>query len=84
MRGKTIRQFLLDGIPDGRWISELSNWTGKAYKIPRTYVNLCMDRKELNYTGVYFLFGQSDDDEMPQVLKPQSQRTQRNSLKLTI
>lgn len=67
MRGKTIRQFLLDGIPDGRWISELSNWTGKAYKIPRTYVNLCTDRKELNYTGVYFLFGQNDDDGMPQV-----------------
>lgn len=67
MRGKTIRQFLLDGVPDGRWISELSNWTGKAYKIPRTYVNLCADREELNHTGVYFLFGQSDEDEMPQV-----------------
>ena len=20
MRGKTIRQFLIDGIPDGRWV----------------------------------------------------------------
>lgn len=62
MRGKTIRQFLIDGIVDGRWLSELSNWTGKAYKIPRTYVNTCNDRKDLNNTGVYFLFGTSDDN----------------------
>ena len=30
MRGKTIRQFLIAGQADGRWASELSNWTGKA------------------------------------------------------
>lgn len=67
MRGKTIRQFLIDGLPDGRWVSELSNWTGKAYKIPRTYVNVCADRDDLNHTGVYFLFGQNEDSELPQV-----------------
>ena len=27
MRGKTIRQFLIDGQADGRWASELFNWT---------------------------------------------------------
>ena len=43
MRGKTIRHFLIDGQVDGRWSSELSNWTGKAYKIPRTYINQCSD-----------------------------------------
>lgn len=37
VQGKTIRQFLIDGVAEGRWVSELSNWTGKAYKIPRTY-----------------------------------------------
>ena len=67
MRGKTIRQFLIDGIPDGRWVSELSNWTGKAYKIPRTYINQCADRIDLEYTGVYFLFGQNENSERPQV-----------------
>ena len=67
MRGKTIRQFLIDGVADGRWVSELSNWTGKAYKIPRTYVNLCEDREDLNNTGVYFLFGVDDDTEEQQV-----------------
>mgnify|MGYP002612057123 FL=1 len=67
MRGKTIRQFLIAGIPDGRWVSELSNWTGKAYKIPRTYINQCADRIDLEYTGVYFLFGQNENSERPQV-----------------
>lgn len=31
--GKVIKLFLLDGTPNGRWICELSNWTGIAYKI---------------------------------------------------
>lgn len=67
MRGKTIRQFLIDGQADGRWISELSNWTGKAYKIPRTYVNQCTDRDDLSNTGVYFLFGRNDETDEEQV-----------------
>ena len=54
-------------MADGRWVSELSNWTGKAYKIPRTYVSLCEDREDLNHTGVYFLFGVDDDTEEQQV-----------------
>jgi hypothetical protein len=36
-RGKSLKIFMMDGIPSGRWMCELSNWTGKAYKIPRTY-----------------------------------------------
>lgn len=67
MRGRTIRQFLIDGQADGRWISELSNWTGKAYKIPRTYINQCSDRKDLSNTGVYFLFGRNDETDVEQV-----------------
>ncbi len=67
MRGKTIRQFLIDGQSEGRWASELSNWTGKAYKIPRTYVNICNDRKDLNNTGVYFLFGHNAETDAEQV-----------------
>lgn len=67
MRGKTIRQFLIDGQADGRWVSELSNWTGKAYKIPRTYVNQCADRNDLGNTGVYFLFGRNDETDEEQV-----------------
>lgn len=67
MRGKTIRQFLIDGQADGRWASDLSNWTGKAYKIPRTYINQCTDRDDLSNTGVYFLFGRNDETDEEQV-----------------
>lgn len=67
VRGKTIRQFLIDGEADGRWASELSNWTGKAYKIPRTYVSRCTDREDIENTGVYFLFGRNDETDEEQV-----------------
>lgn len=67
MRGKTIRQFLIDGQADGRWASELSNWTGKAYKIPRTYISQCTDRDDLSNAGVYFLFGRNDETDEEQV-----------------
>ncbi len=67
VRGKTIRQFLIDGHADGRWASELSNWTGKAYKIPRTYVSRCTDRDDMENTGVYFLFGRNDETDAEQV-----------------
>lgn len=39
---------------------ELSNWTGKAFKIPRRRIKDSSDRPELESTGVYILFGKSD------------------------
>ncbi len=55
--GKTVKLFLIDGEPNGRISCELSNWNGKAYKIPRTYIKNCNDRVDLNSTGIYLLFG---------------------------
>ena len=63
MFGKTISLFLIEGDPNKRWVCELSNWNGKAYKIPRIDVKRCSDRKDLASCGVYFLFGRSDSDE---------------------
>ncbi|MBE0498187.1 MAG: GIY-YIG nuclease family protein [Campylobacterales bacterium] len=57
---KTIKLFLLDGVPNGRMTCELSNWTGKAYKIPRNRIKESATREELSSTGVYLLFGKSD------------------------
>jgi hypothetical protein len=68
MFGKTIKLFLLDGIPNGRMTCELSNWTGKAYKIPRTRVKDCADREELLTTGVYLLFGKSDEEDSKDIV----------------
>lgn len=59
--GKTIKIFLIDGDPNGRMSCELSNWTGKAYKIPRIKIKECTDREDLVSTGVYLLFGKDDE-----------------------
>jgi Domain of unknown function (DUF4357) len=57
---KLISFFLIDGTPDGRVTCELSNWTGKAYKIPRNLFRHSMDRLDLYKAGVYFLFGRDE------------------------
>jgi hypothetical protein len=59
--GKTIKLFLIDGDTNGRLTCELSNWTGKAYKIPRNSVKICSDRPELQTTGVYMLLNKNAD-----------------------
>ncbi len=59
--GKTIKIFLIDGDPNGRMACELSNWTGKAYKIPRIKIKDCSDRNDLNTTGIYLLFGKNEE-----------------------
>lgn len=59
--GKTIKIFLFDSDPNGRMSCELSNWTGKAYKIPRIKIRECTDREDLGNTGVYLLFGKDDE-----------------------
>ncbi|MEO5947631.1 MAG: GIY-YIG nuclease family protein [Chitinophagaceae bacterium] len=59
--GKTIKIFLIDGDPNGRISCELSNWSGKAYKVPRIKIKDCEDRDDLTSTGVYLLFGKDDE-----------------------
>lgn len=59
--GQTIKIFLIDGEPNGRMTCELSNWTGKAYKIARTKVKDCKDRDELFKAGIYLLLGKDDN-----------------------
>lgn len=59
-RGKNINLFLMDGEPSGRIKCTLANWTGVAYKIPRTALDLCKERDDLKQSGIYFLFGTSD------------------------
>lgn len=73
--GKTIQLFLLDGTPNGRWICELSNWTGIAYKIPRTRVKESEARAELSSPGVYFLFGRDETKERPLIYIGEAENT---------
>lgn len=60
-RAKTITLLLIDGTSTGSIKCTLANWTGIAYKIPRTEINRCKDRKDLKQSGVYFLFGKSKE-----------------------
>lgn len=66
-QGKSIRLFLMDGDAGGRVKCTLANWTGIAYKIPRTELGSCDDREDLKQSGVYFLFGVSDQTGDPVV-----------------
>jgi len=59
--GKTIKLFLIDGEPNGRMTCELSNWTGKAYKIPRIMIKESYSREDLQSPGIYLLFGENED-----------------------
>lgn len=61
--GKSISLFLIDGIPDGVIACELSNWTGKGYKIPRNNLKNVSNRSDLKKPGVYFLIGHNEDDK---------------------
>ncbi|NOU78009.1 DUF4357 domain-containing protein [Paenibacillus sp. LMG 31459] len=60
-RGKSINLFLMDGTISGRIKCTLANWTGIAYKIPRIELDKCRGLEVLKQSGVYFLFGLSDD-----------------------
>lgn len=55
-RGKSINLFLMDGAPKGRVKCTLANWTGVAYKVPRTMLEEARQIGHLNQTGVYILF----------------------------
>ena len=60
MYGKAIELFLVNGTAESMITAELSNWNGKAIKIPRTEVNSCK-RDDIRGVGVYFLICQEDD-----------------------
>lgn len=60
---KSIRFFLMDGDPAGKLSVELSNWTGKAYRIPRNQLSEAASLKGIKGTGVYLLFSELDGSE---------------------
>ena len=83
-RGKNINLFLMDGEPNGRIKCGIANWTGVAYKIPRTMLDKCADIKYLKQSGVYFLLGR-DENENPTVYIGQAGiRKNKKSLLLRI
>src|SRR5690349_15910100 len=63
MSGKTIRIFLVDGVPTGILTAEIINWSGKVVLAPRSQLDQLADRPEAHRTGVYLLVGA--DPELP-------------------
>lgn len=51
--GKSIELFLVNDTADSIITAELSNWNGKAIKIPRIEVATC-NRDDISQAGVYF------------------------------
>lgn len=53
----------MDGEVTGRIKCTLANWTGLAFKVPRTYLDKCKDREDLKQSGIYFLFSENDNGD---------------------
>lgn len=53
--GKAIELFLVNGTAESLITAELSNWNGKAIKIPRKEIQQCK-REDIKNAGIYFLF----------------------------
>lgn len=57
----------MDGEATGRIKISLSNWTGVAYKVPRSDLVKCKNREDLQGSGTYFLFGEEEESGKPVV-----------------
>ena len=55
--GRTLKLFLVDGVPNGLLTAEIMNWTGNVITGPRGRLGELIQRPESRRTGVYFLVG---------------------------
>ncbi len=62
MKGRTIRIYLVDGVPTGILTAEIINWTGKVIVAPRSQLAELAKREEARRTGVYCLVGPDPDN----------------------
>ncbi|WP_459209123.1 GIY-YIG nuclease family protein [Aquimarina rhabdastrellae] len=60
-RPQTIQIFLPTGSPTGVKEAELTSRMLKALYFPRTIINKAEKREMIQYTGVYFLFGEDEN-----------------------
>jgi hypothetical protein len=66
-RAKTIQIFLPDGSPRGIKIAEITSRIVKAIMIPRNRLHDAGTREDIKAVGIYFLFGQNEDEAKPTV-----------------
>jgi len=58
-QSKTLKIFLIDGNPTGVKKVQLSNWSGLAFVIPRSRLEIINKREELTKQCLYFLLSSS-------------------------
>jgi predicted GIY-YIG superfamily endonuclease len=68
MKGRTVKIYLVDGIPSGVITAEIMNWTGKFTVAPRSQLADLAQRDELKRTGIYILAGQNPKDPTQEVV----------------
>lgn len=66
MISKSLNLFLIDGTSTGRIKCTMQNWTGVAYKVPRTELEKCQTDggdivNHLKQSGIYFLMGYNEE-----------------------
>lgn len=62
LAGKTIKLFLVDGIPDGMRTAEIMSWTGHVLFAPRSSIVGLLSRPEVKKTGAYPLIGPDPEE----------------------
>jgi hypothetical protein len=62
LAGRTIKLFLVDGVPDGMRTAEIMSWTGHVLIAPRSSVAALLARPEVKKTGAYLLIGPDPAD----------------------
>ncbi len=61
-RGVSIKIFLIDGVPEGPRLSEMSGWTGCCLDFARSDFVQARQRDEVGRTGLYVLVGDGSED----------------------
>lgn len=65
--GKTIQIYLPDGNPRGLKLADITSRTIQIILVPRANMDIAGERVELSNVGIYFLVGQSEEDDIPLV-----------------
>lgn len=66
-QGFSVRIFIPTGEPEGLRLVEKSNWTGHGLVFPRSLMPEARKRPELKRTGVYVVWGASEQGPLPRV-----------------
>lgn len=70
--GFSVRLFVPSGEPEGPWLVEKSNWSGRGALFSRASSSDVMKAEEWLRTGVYVLWGADGGDQLPRVYVGQS------------